>query len=305
MKPTVLITVVTFAVAFSGTALAQQQSGTQQTDTSRVSGTIDSYRIVALEGEPDGHLIVRITPKRSATGEDTFSYIDLGPARQLKGQNLRFDRDQEIVAIGYLGQFQGVPILVAERIDLDGQRYALQQPGQQQTAQPQRDQFRQDRSRQFRQQDFQRRQSQQPRFERRDMQRHRDTGRLGFQQRDRQQRAYQRQEQDPAVHLVRGEVEAIKDFSIRGAQDDHRLIKISDAEQPDRTWIVNLGEKGKLEKLDLQEGDRVMVQGRTARIDGKPVIRATQLAEVVTLDEDLNRFQEQQSRSARRGDTRR
>lgn len=245
MKRTLLITALALSMAVPAFA---QQSG-QQSQKAQAQGTVDSYRIVAIEGEPDGHVLVRITPTRTQRGQDTFTYIDLGPARQLEDRNVNIGADQDLVAIGYLGRINGVPILVAERFELEGQRFALQDQRRQTARQDQRRQF--------------------------------------------------QQGADAPVHLVRGEVEAIKDFSIKGIKNDHRLIKVSDAERPDRTWVVDLGDTNKLQQLDLKKGDRVLVQGRSARIEGKPVLRATQLAEVVTLDENLERFQDQRAQQLR------
>lgn len=262
MKRSMLIAALVLSLGIAGPAPAQQQG--QQDQQTRTQGTIDSFRIVAFEGPQDEHLIVRITPQRGQ--KDTFTYVDLGSARKLKQQNVRVGRDMNLVAIGYLGRIHGVPVLMAERFELEGDRYALQR------ADRQRQTARADRQRQFAQQDRQRQ----------------------FAQQDRQRFQRQQRFRDPAVHLIAGEVESIKDFSIQGIQDDHRLIKVIDPTGTDRTWIVDLGEKGQLQELDLQKGDRVFVQGRAARIEGKPVLKATQVAEVVTVDRNLAQIQEEQ-----------
>lgn len=272
---------------------AQQQRDQEyqrsQRETTQVSGTIDDLRIVQTNDRQQ-HLIVRVQPDDAQRGE--FEFVDLGEAREVRGQDIQVDRGADISVQGRQGEINGRSILVAKEVTIDGKQVKLgaqtRQMSRYQDEQQQYEQQRLYRAPGQSVRDFQR-QQQAP-----------DRGRAQYQRDQFQQQARQdqmrRQYRDPSMHtgaaqgqmpVIRGEVVSTRDFSIAGVDDKHRLIKVSDARQQGRTWVVDLGPANALQDLDLKEGDRVMIQGEAGRIEGRPVLRAVQVAEVVQLERDF------------------
>lgn len=120
-------------------------------------------------------------------------------------------------------------------------------------------------------------------------------------QRDRQKAREKRQRNQPQQQpvSVRGTVEAVKDFQISGIDAQHRLIKVR-SERTGKTWVVDLGETNRVAQLGIEKGDRVMVQGEPARINDRPVLRASQLAQVVALNRQTDQRAEQQRQRQQR-----
>lgn len=74
---------------------------------------------------------------------------------------------------------------------------------------------------------------------------------------------------------IQGEIEQVKQFNMKGQQDAHNLARIR--MQDGQSVVVNLGPKRNLRDLQLSEGDRVTIQGRRGKIDGKTVVLAEQI----------------------------
>jgi cell division protein FtsN len=85
---------------------------------------------------------------------------------------------------------------------------------------------------------------------------------------------------------VRGEILRTKKLELRNSQREH-LVVLMENDQGKRR-IVDLGPSSDLKKIDLQEGDRITVQGRISRTaDQVPVVLAQRLTangKSVTID---------------------
>jgi hypothetical protein len=84
--------------------------------------------------------------------------------------------------------------------------------------------------------------------------------------------------------LVRGTVQDVRDVTLKGVPDKHRLIKIATPEG--RHVIADLGTGKGFQDLNLQQGDRVVLLGEAARINDRPVVKARFAAELVALAPD-------------------
>lgn len=79
--------------------------------------------------------------------------------------------------------------------------------------------------------------------------------------------------------VVMGKVVDSRDVELQGtAGDAHRLVQIENR-QGDKL-VVDLGLSDKTDQLDLKKGDRLVVIGKPARIDDRPVIFAISAGEL-------------------------
>lgn len=285
--------IAALAAALAAPAFAQQgQQQQQQQQMQRLQGTVEDMRYVQTE-QRQRHLVLRVQPEGAWQRE--YKFVDLGDAREVKNQNIQIERGDNISISGQRGQIRGRPVLVAEQIAVEGQQYALdtqtRRPGGLQEPQ------RQDRMRRMHQQyvpEEQRRQRGTPRSQRMGMDREQmDRMRQEHGQRQRTRDPFAR-ETGQRLPVIRGEVVSMRDFSIQGVQDRHRLIKISDAREPGRTWIVDLGPTNAVQQLNLQEGDRILVRGQRGRVEGRPILRATQIAQFIDLEREFQTQQQSQ-----------
>lgn len=97
-----------------------------------------------------------------------------------------------------------------------------------------------------------------------------------YQQRDRMQDTGF--DQQVKHNVVQGKITSMKDVSLAKVADQHRMVKLES--QSGKKIIVDLGAKQQLGELNLKKGDRLMVYGVPARINGKPVLFATRVAEL-------------------------
>lgn len=74
-----------------------------------------------------------------------------------------------------------------------------------------------------------------------------------------------------AERMVMGEVQDARDVRLKGvAGNGHRLLKIKNSKG--QQMVLNLGQPSNLGDLNLREGDTIIASGKTARINGKPVL---------------------------------
>lgn len=73
--------------------------------------------------------------------------------------------------------------------------------------------------------------------------------------------------------IVMGQVVDTINVNLAGvAGNGHRLVKIQNRDG--KRMVVDLGVEGGLEGLELSPGDRIVATGKSARIDGQPVLYA-------------------------------
>lgn len=364
MKRIIMIAALTCSVAVAGPAVAQQEEsiydqnyayGSYETVT---SGSIDSFRVVDLQGFEDEHVVVRVQPRTTGAGYE-FAFVHLGPRSHLRNRGIQIAADQNITARGQMGRISGRPVLFAERVVLDGREYALgpvertsrdAQQFQQRQSDPWPDLERQQGQQQFQELD--------PAY---DQQRTRDYDRVwpyeedtrpfagdGDYPRDYYQ-AYDEEDfaartgrqpgprpfsgaTDPArnyeygsdwrsdvtqrdrgmsqrsasgagtTYVIRGQVESVRDFDIQGVAESHRLIKVTDTTgQFDQTYVIDLGPtSGPMADLNLERGDQVRIEGQPARIEGRSVLQAHQIAEVYSRESGALAYERKPSARLRR-----
>jgi hypothetical protein len=90
----------------------------------------------------------------------------------------------------------------------------------------------------------------------------------------------QQQDQQQSQRVVVGKVVAAKDVTLASvAGNGHRLIRLENTNG--NTIVVDLGLMEKLpENMTVDEGDVLMVVGKNARINGKPVVYAQYAGEL-------------------------
>lgn len=255
-----------------------QQAAQQASRLYTVRGNLVDLRTARIRQDQAPHLLARV---RLDTGRTAV--VDLGRTQQIQSQNVRFQRGQVFEAQGVSGRINQRPVLVAQRFQAQGQpvfqvsrletragqQQALrQQQGQQQWwSQPQ----------QPRRQASERRPMQQPRqqaTQRRPMQEQR--------QQATQRRSMQQQPVAQAHRTIRGEVVETRELKLQGIQERHNFAKIRT--QSGEVEVVDLGPSRALEGLILEKGERTVVRGTSARINGRPVLVARQVAQVASLD---------------------
>jgi hypothetical protein len=316
----------------------QQNQGQQQ-----VSGRIQSYRTVSLDGEDQDHVVARIKTQDGRT-----KVLDLGKVGDLAIQRTRLDKGMRISASGQSGTINDRSVIVVDNVDIEGQRprtsYRRQQDQQrqqdrqyswQQDQQRQQDQqyswqqdqqrqqdrqysWQQDQQRQqdqqYGQQDQQRQQDRQYSWQQ-DQQRQQDRQyswqqdqqygqqdqqygqqyAMPRQQQNQQQSRWQQDQQRQQQGLTRvrgaqgfdaqnqlayiqGRITDMTDVSLQGVPEQHRLVKVQLGQN--QTVVADLGTREQFDQLNLQTGDTVFVYGNPIRIDDRPVLLASHVAEL-------------------------
>lgn len=92
----------------------------------------------------------------------------------------------------------------------------------------------------------------------------------------------------PRGVLVQGTVAGTRDVDLQGSDDTHRLVKLATPEG--RTVVVDLGEADALgDDLTIEQGEQLAIIGRIGRVNGRPVIFATHVADVAMIDREHDR----------------
>lgn len=326
MKRTLMTAAFACSLVLAGPALAQESIYDQNYEygsyEATTSGTVDSFRIVNLQGTQDEHVVVRVQPQTTGAGYE-FAFVHLGSRNDLRNQGIRIYADQNLTAHGQMGRINGRPVLFAERVTLDDKAFTL---GPAMRTYRDARTFPAERAPELEQRDYRDRQTARDYQERRmrtqedydevwPYEERRTDGGMGemppsaepfegsydrprnygeqprreYTDYDRITRSYEGRETGEP-YVIRGEVTSVRDFDIAGVSNAHRLIKIADTTRPgaETTYIVDLGPSdGPLADMELERGDRVMVQGHAARIEGRPVLHATQVAQVFAGDDEF------------------
>jgi hypothetical protein len=103
-----------------------------------------------------------------------------------------------------------------------------------------------------------------------------------------------RDRQDMRQTQLRGELEAWQRKNLEGQRDAHTLVRMR--LENGRSAIVNLGPNVDLARLDLEQGDRITVQGVRGMINGRPVVMAQRVG-VGDRNIRMNNWQPRQSAS--------
>lgn len=210
----------------------------------RIDGQLQDVRTITVQGD-QGQRDKHVVGKIRLQDGRT-AVVDFGKKSELQRQQAQMQRGQQVRGHAAGGRIDAVPVLVVYDFTLDqeGRRYTT-------SADRQRRQDQQQRA------DRQRRQPQRDRMARRGLPR-----------------------MDEVV--LTGDVVSLRDVTIKGHDRDHRLIKVKT--EAGRIYVVDLGNADVRSKLDLSKGDRVIVAGRAARVGGRPVVLASQFAEMIDVD---------------------
>jgi len=91
-----------------------------------------------------------------------------------------------------------------------------------------------------------------------------------------------------ATFMVQGKITDLREVNLKGVPDSHRLAKLETVNG--RTVIIDLGTGKELNDIKLQKNEQIVVIGEAGRINGKPVLFADQIADIVTINRaDVNR----------------
>lgn len=309
MKRQISIAALACACMIGAPALAQDQWQSQDQNQMRslqdqISGTVEDLRIVQTQNQ-EQHLVLRVQLDDQQQGKTKF--VDLGEARDIRNQNIQVNRGTNISITGEPGEINGRSILVANQITVEGQRYSLDDQTRQVSRYQNEQEYYEQQQRTYRapgqSQDYQTWQSR-DQWEQRDRRSSQDQARQ-MQQQD-QYRQSQQYSQDQyrlqssqyadQSQVIRGEVLSTRDFSLEGQDKRHRLMKVKDASQAGLNWVIDLGPTDGLTEVDLEKGDRVLVQGQSGRLEGRQIVRATQVAKIVDIErKDMAQLQSQSS----------
>lgn len=293
-----------------------------------VDGKLLAYRKVRLNGQEKQHVLAKVQRDDGST-----VVLDLGPVDNLQARNTRLFRGMDIEAAGQPGRLNQKPILIVDRFIGDGTFHVLIPLNEREARENRqfKSQNQQARSQQFRNQranDWRQNQNQQFNNQSRNNQRLTNQpfdnrnwsdsrwGNQRFDQRFNDQNRFQNQQrfnnqqrfQDPQrfenqqrfnnnqrFPTVTGKLVDLRSVQIEGIDDSHNLAKLQTSQG--RTLIIDMGTQ-ELDELNLQRGDRVSVSGKVGRINGKPILFADQMAEIVQIDrQDDQRFNQDQSRN--------
>ena len=79
--------------------------------------------------------------------------------------------------------------------------------------------------------------------------------------------------------VVVGEITDMKDVTLKGIDSSHKIVKIEN--DTGKTMYINLGAMDTPpQDLKMEKGDRLLVIGKNARINGKPVLHAQYVGEL-------------------------
>jgi len=279
MNRYLMIPVAAGAIALGGAfpAVAQndadprsQQQNAQRSDsqsqsmkhqgkvTQTVQGQIQSMRKIQLGGERSEMAIAKLELSEGGTAIVLF-----GKAQEIDAKSLR-EADQLTVE-GEAGRINGKPVLIANRIRIDGESmqtlsFADDNPQQMRRAERRM------------QRDQQRQQAQNQQRDQRRQQAQRDQRR---QQAQRQQQRDQRRQQargQQDTQRIQGELQSVRWAQLEGEDKPHLLARV-ETEQG-RTIVMNLGARDELDlnQGDLRQGQTVRAEGQQGEISGMPVL---------------------------------
>lgn len=260
----------------------QQQQGSNK--FASVSGRLVGLRAVNLDNEPDKHVLAKL---RTSSGKTVI--VDLGTRKNL--QSMRFRPNQPLTVMGSGGRINGKPILVADKvrddsgsggptltivriIPIDAARLAQMRQAQQRRQQQQGSQAQQGSQQGQQQQGSQARQQ---------------GSRQGQQQRQARGQQARLPDWHPSVNtsqarFVSGRVIDKREVKLQGQDQKHVLVKLRTSRG--QTALIDLGAAGgeALKDLKPENGEFVTAIGRMGRVNGRPVLVADHVAEVLTID---------------------
>lgn len=250
----------------------QQKKQQKQNRVATVTGKLQDVRTVNIRGDGP-HVLAKLSTKSGKT-----VVVDLGRPQDLTGR--KFRRGQEISALGRGGRINGKPVIVADRIRDRSQREPVLTIVRIVPLPPI---------------------AVVPRAGADDA---RDSG-------QRQQRAQQEQEQQQQAsssfrHVISGKLLETREFTLKGESAKHVLARIETPQG--RRILVDLGTREDMKDVKLTNGELIAATGRFARINGRPVLFADHIADMVSINRDETQPQQAGARqgggnsSARRQD---
>jgi molybdopterin-binding protein len=258
----------------------QQQQQAQQAPGERVViGEVVDQRRVDLTGVPGGkHHLVKLQNQQGRT-----LIVNLGAATE----EMNIEEGDQLLAVGKSARIDNRPVLYArfagelsqtERAQQQAQQMPQQQQGQQGQQQAQQERrplrLRQQRRMEAQEREQQAQQEQQAFQQEQFQQQHRAQQqprqqRQAQQQPRQQQQAGQQQQPEQAERTVVGEVVDQRDITLADGAT-HRLVRLEN--EQGQAIVVDLGAATR--EMDLEQGDRLMAVGKSARINDQPVLYA-------------------------------
>ena len=240
----------------------QQDRQDQQKRIASVTGKLQDMRTVNVTGDGQ-HVLAKLLTKSGKT-----IVVDLGRPQDLSGR--KFRRGQEISALGRGGRINGKPLIVADRIRDNSQREPLLTivrivPMPTLTIVPQQPDgaAQQATDRQQQQQQQQQRQGQ------------RQAQKQQGQQASGSSSPFHR-------HVISGKLLETREFTLKGKSGKHVLARVETPQG--RQILVNLGKREGLQDVKLSNGEMIAATGAFARINGRPVLFADHIADLVAID---------------------
>lgn len=247
-----------------GAAQEQQQARGERVIIGEV---VDKSRVRLADMPGTSHYLVKL---KNPQGETVV--VNLGAAVE----QMDIQRGDQLLAVGKSARINDRPVLYARFAG----ELAQTERGQQQAAFGQQQQ----QQRQLRLREQQSLQAQQGQQQ----------ARRQAQQQGQQQAARQAQQQQPeqAERTVVGQVIDQREVAIAGAEAKHTFVKLRNDQG--QTIVVDLG--AATQAMDLQQGDRVIAVGKSARVNDLPVLYAQYAGQLETVGRTGLEQQQQQGR---------
>lgn len=87
----------------------------------------------------------------------------------------------------------------------------------------------------------------------------------------------------PSRPLIQGRVIDTRDVPLEGRRGAHRLVKVRTS--AGRILVADLGRRDRLDKdVKLRRGESIALRGYWGRINGRPVLFATHIADLIPID---------------------
>ena len=253
---------------------AQARQGRKTVAT--VSGRLVGLREARLRGEQQPHVLAKLQTSNGKT-----VVVDLGTRQDLR--QMRLARNQPLSVMGPAGRINGKPVIVADKVRDDSRQNAptltivriipIEVSRQRQAQARAREQSGQ----------------QQGQAQARAMSPRQGSARSGGANLPEWHPEINRQSQSQ-TRLINGRVIDRRELAVRsGSQSQgqkHLLVKIQTPRG--RTALLDLGKADAqaLKDVNLNRGEFISAVGRMGRINGRPMLVADHVAEIVTIDRD-------------------
>jgi hypothetical protein len=236
----------------------QKEQGQQQKRVATVTGKLQDVRTVNIRGDGP-HVLAKLSTQSGKT-----VVIDLGRPQDLSGR--KFRRGQEISALGRGGRINGKPVIVADRIRDRSQRESVLTIVRIVPLSPNAVASGSDTTNA-----------------------QTSNAQTSDQRQPQQQRSQQQSASSSSRHVISGRLLDTREFTLKGENAKHVLARIQSPQGGQ--ILVDLGTREDLQDVKLTNGELIAATGKFSRINGRRVLFADHIADLVTINRDASEQQ--------------